>query len=344
MSPLVRRGRVIFLVLASLIIIDHFSRMVLALIRDTKGLNLWSSILFPTAVILGVVSLWQGARWLRRLMALWLLVHGGKHLFIIGLLMYQMATVTPPDQADFFLRMSGILFGFPILYGGFCVSAGLALLGSRSLKAFFDHQWETAENPLSGLVDWILSFFKMDRDSRLIRQVFYEYANRTRYPVLTRDILESLDDSELLDAVVDYVDLKVDNDFEREFEIVSSLPRGFQAVYSTWWVRAEVENGGFQQYFCNRGVDWAFMALEGYKLFGATRMADLMARAIDVYLHEEPEELKHFTGDPTQMIEQYLNARDVSALPELDDLFYEIDESDSAVQYVRTHIDEFVTE
>jgi hypothetical protein len=86
------------------------------------------------------------------------------------------------------------------------------------------------------------------------------------------------------------------------------------------------------------------MALEGYKLFGEHEVASVLARAIDVYLQEEPEQLKHRTDNPSQMIEQYVKAREVSTLPELDRLFYEADDSGSAVKYIRAHIDEFVAD
>ncbi len=345
MSRLIRRGRVFFLILATLIVVDRASSLVLALIGDTENLSIWQSILLPVLVILGVVSLWRGETGLRRLMAAWALLHGGINLLIFGFLIYRMAAVTPPEQAGFLLNVSAMLFGFSLLHAGFYIFVGLALLLSRSLKAFFNHQSQTAETPLNVLTDRLLSIGKMDRASRSVRQLACDYETRTRYPVLTREILESLDDIDLVDAVVDYVQLKVNDDYEREFEIVSSLPRGFQAAYSTWWVQAEVLNGGFHQYFYNRGVDWAFMALEGYKFFGADELASLMARAIEVYLQEEPEQLKHRTDNPLQMIEQYVKARNVSTLPELDSSFYEADDDGAlAMEYIRAHIDVFVAD
>lgn len=209
-----------------------------------------------------------------------------------------------------------------------------------------DADEDRADMVLNGVAawsDWILSFIKMDRSSRSNRRFFREYAKRTRYPVLTREILESLTDSEIDSAIVDYVRLRIDQDYSNHLKIVSSLSPGIRAVYSTWWVQCEVANGGFHQYFYNQGVDWAFTALEGYKLLGANDHAELVARAIDIYLKEEPEQLKLRPRDLSDMLERYVEARSDSTLPELDNFFYDLKSDGLAIPYIRAHIDEFVT-
>src|SRR5262249_32400256 len=115
------------------------------------------------------------------------------------------------------------------------------------------------------ILDRLLRLIKMDRSSRSIRRFFREYDNRTRYPELTLAILSSIGELEFDAAVVDYVQLKVGENCRQEFEIVAQMSPGIQAVFTTWWVQAEVDNGGLHQYFFNKGVDWAFKALEGYR-------------------------------------------------------------------------------
>ena len=173
MSRLVRRGRAFFLILATLIVVDRLSSIVLAFIGDTENLSLWRSVLSPGLVILGVVSLWQGETWLRWLMAAWSLMHGGTNLLILAVIMYRMAAVTPPEQTGFFLNMSAMLFWFPLLHASFYISTGLALLLSRSLNSFFDHQQKTAENPLTALMRWILGFIKIEQSDDDGRQRFF---------------------------------------------------------------------------------------------------------------------------------------------------------------------------
>lgn len=194
------------------------------------------------------------------------------------------------------------------------------------------------------ILDRVLSLIKMDRSSRSTRRFLREY-NR-RYPELTRKILESIDELVFDRAVVDYVQLKVEQDYENEDAIISRMSPGIQAVYMTWWVQAEVDNGGLHQYFYNKGVDWAFKALEGYRLLGAPKHAAVMARAIEVYLHEEAQQAALRTGNVVSMLEEYVEARKESALPELDRLFSEVrDESviDLAFTYMRHHMEEFIT-
>ena len=345
MSPLAKRGRLFFLILATLIVLDRASAIMLALTGDAAHFRLLTSVLLPAVIIFWVASLWQGDTQRRHVPAFILLLYGGGNLFNFGRVIPGTALAERPADVGLFLQVSLRLLGFPVLHASCYIVAGLALLLSPSLYAFFDHQSQRAENPWAALSDWLLGFVSLDRASREARQSSLDYENRTRYPVLTRATLESLDDHDLFDAIFDYVCLKIGGDYKNAFAIVSSLPRGFQAVYSIWWVGAEVSNRGFHQYFYNKGVNWAFMALEGYKLFGANQKAGLMARAIEVYLQEEPEQLAILARpeNPKQLIEQFVKARDASTLSELDQLFYETDGS-GAVEYIRAHLDDFVAD
>jgi hypothetical protein len=342
LSRLARRGRAVFLFIATLIVLDRLSSIVLALAGDPAELRLWRSVCIPALMILGVLSLWQGETWPRRLFALWCLLHGGLILAPLGFVLFRMAEITPPEKSDVFQGVTVFLLGLPLLYAAFYMLAGAVLWLSPSVRAFSAHQFAVGANPFTDFADWIMGYIKGDRRSRKSRRFFREFHNRRRYPVLTRDTLALLDGSHLIDAVVDYVTLKIGDDHANSLKTVSSLPRGFQAVYSTWWVRAEVNNGGFHQYFYNKGVDWAFMALEGYKLFGQLDLAGLMARAIEVYLQEEPGQLAHHTDDPTQLLAEYVQAREISTLPELDSLFYKADDQAPVERYIRAHRAEFI--
>jgi len=164
---------VFFLILATLIVGDRLASIVLALIGDTEKLNLWRSILLPALISGGVVSLWQGDTRLRWLMAAWSLMHGGANLLIFAFVMYRMAAVTPPEQTSYFLNVSAMLFGLPLLHAGFFIFTGLALLFSPSLNSFFDHQKDAAENPLTALVHWIPSFVRMKQSDDDVRQRFF---------------------------------------------------------------------------------------------------------------------------------------------------------------------------
>jgi hypothetical protein len=319
MSPLAQRGRLFFVSLATLIVLDRGFAILRALTGDAAHFRFLSSVLLPAVIIFMVASLWQGDARRRHFRALILLVYGGGNLLNYGRVLYAAALEAQPWDAGLFLQVSLSQMGLPILHASCYVLVSAALFFSTSLRAFFDYQSQTAET----------------------RRGAPENESGPRFPVLTRAILESLDDGDLVGAVHDYVSLKVHKDYTNRFAIVSSLPRGFQAVYSTWWVAAEVSNGGFHQYFYNQGTDWAFMALEGYKLFGAHETAALMARAIEVYLLEETERLVFPDVTPAQMIDGFVKSREASKLPELDRLFYET-RGGGATEYIKAHLDEFV--
>jgi len=192
-------------------------------------------------------------------------------------------------------------------------------------------------------LDRLLALIKMDRSSRWSRRYLREHP---RYPELTRRILESISALDFDLAVVDYVSLKVTSDYNRKLEIVSQMSPGIQAVYSTWCVQAEVDDGGLHQFFYNKGVDWAFKALEGYHLLGAHKHAEVMARAIEVHLEEEREQKAQFSGELVSLLEDYCEARKLSKLPDLDAQFPAThDESVIALafEYMKRHMDQFIT-
>ena len=61
-----------------------------------------------------------------------------------------------------------------------------------------------------------------------------------------------------------------------------ALGENDQIVYSIWWLEAEVNNGGFYQYFWNSSGDHAEVALRSLKKIGATKTASLLEQAIEV--------------------------------------------------------------
>jgi hypothetical protein len=168
-------------------------------------------------------------------------------------------------------------------------------------------------------------------------------ANKTqsKYPALTPEILRGIPDNELEEAVLDYVSSKIGNNYEHEHEIVTTLPKGFQTIYSTWWVEAEVNNGGFNQYFWNSAGQFRKEALEGYKILGATEHADLMDQAIKIY-DQEAGRLQKFKekGTVAAFSESYKD----DPLKQCDDKFYKIKTDVSAlrVKFIREHSELFV--
>lgn len=342
MSLSVRRGRLIYFAFATFVIGDLVASAGLSLMLKSGNFDLLRSVLIPLGVTYLILDLWQGDRLSRWLVALWAMIRGGGMLLSFAFVLYRLGSVTLPEQTDFFVDIIVKPFLIPIFYGGTYFVAGLTLLLSPSLKMFCKYQSKSGEGVFEMLYEWVMGMFQKDRPSRELRKFYRDLANQPHYPVLTRQILDSLEDHELRDAIVDHARLKTEKDYDRKEEILASLPRGIQAVYRTWWVEIEVGNGGFYQYFFNKGIDEAFLALEGYKLLGEQEAAGLMARAIEISLQEE-EHLENFSDDPAEIVEQYVAARKASSLPELDGLFYERHPGEATVGYIRAHPDEFAS-
>lgn len=55
-----------------------------------------------------------------------------------------------------------------------------------------------------------------------------------------------------------------------------------KAIYAIGWLEAEINNGGFHQYFWNSAGDHASLALESLRAIGASETALLLQQAIEV--------------------------------------------------------------
>ena len=106
--------------------------------------------------------------------------------------------------------------------------------------------------------------------------------NRRIHTVLTPEILKSIPDDQVEQAVIEYVDEKIGDDYDHEVAIVAKLPIGTQALYITWWVEAEVNNGGFNQYYWNNAGKFADQAAEAFEFFSAHEHAALVREANSV--------------------------------------------------------------
>ncbi len=163
-----------------------------------------------------------------------------------------------------------------------------------------------------------------------------------KYPVLTTEILEKIPDDGLEFAILDHINGKIGGDYERAHRIVLSMPKGFQMVYATWWVEAEVNNGGFNQYFWNPSGEFQNEALAGYKLIGALEHGKLLAEAMrgNQEIQATQEKFKR-AGTIKAFGESYKD----NPLNKLDDRFYEFKEDASAlrIRFIRQNKESFIS-
>src|SRR5205085_3136718 len=100
---------------------------------------------------------------------------------------------------------------------------------------------------------------------------------------LTPELLASLSADEVADAIVQHVHLRVAGAWGREAPIIRSLAPAVRALYTTWLVAAEVNAGGFHQYFFNSSGQYAGDALAGFELLRAEDYAAIMRSAIATF-------------------------------------------------------------
>lgn len=174
-----------------------------------------------------------------------------------------------------------------------------------------------------------------------IEKSMEEFRHRTVYRQLSGEILAGIPDDKLEQAVIDYVDIKIGDRYDREEAIVAGLAPGFMIIYSTWGVEAEVNNGGFNQYFWNPAGQYADEAVAGFDAIGASAHAALMSRAIEVEreVHERVQQLK-----ARGTLEAFSESYQSNPLNELDDQFYALKEDLSMLRiaFIRTHPELFV--
>lgn len=161
-----------------------------------------------------------------------------------------------------------------------------------------------------------------------------------KYRTLTPDLLAQEPDSSLEWAVMQHIAWRINGDYDHERDTVLALTPGLRMVYATWWVEAEVNNGGYNQYFFNSTGQFADEALAGFRLLGLAEYAALMERAIRAYNAVRPrlEEARR-QGTADAFSSTYAD----NPLPPLDDEFYRLEGLTAArVRYIRQHAAEFV--
>ena len=168
-----------------------------------------------------------------------------------------------------------------------------------------------------------------------------EFRNRTIYYELNAEILAGIPDDKLEQAVIDYVEIKIGDRYDQEKAIVGGLSPGFMTVYATWGLEAEVNNGGFNQYFWNSTGEFAEEALAGFRAIEAPAHATLVSRAIEVerQVHDRIQELK-----ARGMLEAFSESYKSNPLNELDDQFYALKEDISTLRiaFIRARPELFV--
>ena len=122
-----------------------------------------------------------------------------------------------------------------------------------------------------------------------INRSLTEFENRKIYTTLSEKNIDEIPDDKLELAIFDNIISKMNKEMSDEVEVFTRLSKPQQHFYAIWGVQAEVNNGGFNQYYFNSSGRYADVAADGFKIIGALKFADLMRRANDIYKKNEQQ-------------------------------------------------------
>lgn len=165
--------------------------------------------------------------------------------------------------------------------------------------------------------------------------------NRPIHNELTNEIIHYTSDDELLQMIFDNLTTKLPDNYEKEYETVMTWNKSRQAIYLIWLLEAEVNNGGYNQFYFNSSGQFYKELPAALKLVSANKFADLTERANKIYETENIEITKHQDGT----IEGFSKSYEDNPLNELDDEFYELYQNENLhyiqVNYIRKNKNDF---
>ncbi len=184
--------------------------------------------------------------------------------------------------------------------------------------------------------------FEKPKEETEMDKILDDWNNRKIYKVLTPEIIESISDDDLEQAVFDNIYENIKNDFDNEFQNIKKLSEGQQSFWSTWILEGEVNNGGFNQFYYNSSGQFAKMAEIGFKTIGAEKYAELTYHANKIFVENKNRLEKFDDGSLESFSESYKD----NPLNKLDDEFYELGSkeniSELRIKYIRKNAPQFV--
>jgi hypothetical protein len=164
---------------------------------------------------------------------------------------------------------------------------------------------------------------------------FAAFQNRKKYDFTSFDVIDQISDEDLIQAIFDYVsEVVIEKDWKNQYRKVKSLPIGFQHIFGLWLLEAEVNNGGFNQFFYNSSGEFVDEAMNGCIAIGATRTAKIVSRAVETIMAEKEMQLE---VRKKGTIEAFSESYKETKLGECDNEFfkYEDDLQNLQIQYIR---------
>ncbi len=207
---------------------------------------------------------------------------------------------------------------------------------------------------IMGLISTILNLFgcsgqtnkddgKLSKEmEEQLAQSVEAFKNRPIYKELTEQIIDTTSEDNLLQVIFDNLSEKLPADYEKEYETVMSWNKSRQAIYMIWALEAEVNNGGYNQFYFNSSGQFYKHLPEALRLVGANKFSDLTERANNIFEKENGKITKHQDGT----LEGFSKSYDDNPLNDLDTEFYELYKTENLqqiqVDYIKKNKKEFI--
>lgn len=191
-----------------------------------------------------------------------------------------------------------------------------------------------------GFISAIVNFFgcsgqKDEGRSALSKEIQAQIAssiesfkNRPILEHLTEQIIDTTSDENLLHVVFDNLSLKQPKDYTKVYDTVLSWNKSRQAIYMIWLLEAEVNNGGYNQFYANSSGQFYKEMPGALTLVGAMKFADLTRRVNNIYESENDKITKHQDGT----LEGFSKSYEDNPLNKFDDEFYDLYKSENLHQ------------
>jgi Domain of unknown function (DUF4375) len=154
------------------------------------------------------------------------------------------------------------------------------------------------------------------------------HLKRQKLQTLSLENIISTSDEDIDQQIMDCIENRL-SEFNYDTGcLLKSLPSGAKALYLTWVVEGEVNNGGFNQFYWNGYGKHAHDALKAFEYFGALEHAEIVRLAIYTRSKEKTViSLLKLIGAVIGNIKAFSYSYKVSKLDPIDDLFYEVKEN-----------------
>jgi hypothetical protein len=175
-----------------------------------------------------------------------------------------------------------------------------------------------------------------------ILQSAEDFLNRPIYKVLTETIIDNIHDDELIQTIFDNLSEKMPKDYTKEIETVLNFSKPRLAIFAIWALEAEVNNGGFNQYYENPWGELATETPDALDLIGAFKYAELVRSANEIYALERDNIRKEMDGT----LEGFSKSYKDNPLGKLDMEFYALSDEENLqklqIDFIRQNKMEFI--